>query len=403
MHKKKGVAGMMSLIMLLIISAFLLLSVRETMFDVQILAIGAVFIFMLVIHFGILTKTLPNMDRHMLVIAYVLLAIGMIMQCRINTEYAMKQLIWIGVGMVFMIVTVIVMRFHAFFQKMIWPIMMVSVGILLAVSLFGNETAGAKNWIGPEAFRFQPSEFIKVVLVFILATWLSHEQRIFALWPMWGCVAILLGALVLSRDLGTAAIYGVTTLIVFYVATGNLLATGIGIGAGVAGAMAAYTLFSHVRVRVAVWRNPWAKYGEVGGGYQIAQGLMAIASGGLFGMGLGRGMPKSIPAYRTDYIFAVICEEMGILVGVCIIALFLLLILRGFSIARQGNDRFHSLLSVGVVTVFGIQSFLIIGGVVKLIPLTGVTLPFVSYGGSSMIASFILLGMLAYASIQTKK
>jgi Bacterial cell division membrane protein len=209
--------------------------------------------------------------------------------------------------------------------------------------------------------------------------------------------------LVLSRDLGTAAIYGVTTLIVFYVATGNLLATGIGIGAGVAGAMAAYTLFSHVRVRVAVWRNPWAKYGEVGGGYQIAQGLMAIASGGLFGMGLGRGMPKSIPAYRTDYIFAVICEEMGILVGVCIIALFLLLILRGFSIARQGNDRFHSLLSVGVVTVFGIQSFLIIGGVVKLIPLTGVTLPFVSYGGSSMIASFILLGMLAYASIQTKK
>ena len=403
MYKKKGVAGMMSLIILLIVSAFVLLSFRDATFDIQTLAIGAVFILMLMIHFGILTRTLPDMDRHILVIVYVLLAIGMIMQCRINTEYALRQLIWIGVGMLAMIVTVIVMRFHGFFQKMIWPIMVLSIGLLLAVLIFGKETAGAKNWIGPEAFRFQPSEFIKVVLIFVLATWLAREQRVFVLWPMWGYAIIMLGLLVLSRDLGGAAIYGVTTLVLFFTATGNLLVTSIGIGAGAAGFMAAYHLFSHVRVRVAVWRNPWTKYGEVGGGYQIAQGLMAIASGGLFGMGLGQGMPKSIPAYRTDYIFAVICEEMGILVGVCIIALFLLIILRGISIARQSNDRFQALLSIGVVTIFGIQSFLIIGGVVKLIPLTGVTLPFVSYGGSSMIASFILMGMLAYSSIQNKK
>ncbi len=400
---KQRVFDLLSLIFLLVISAFALLTFRNESFDPQMLLIGGILIALISAHFFIMKKISTHTDLHILIIVYLLLCIGIIMQARINTEYALKQMIWIAAGMIVMLITLFLMRFYEFFERIIWVIMIVSILMLLVVALFGKETAGAKNWIGTENIKFQPSEFVKISLVFVLATWLSRETKVLALWPLWFFVAACAGSLVLSRDLGGTAIYMVTTLIVFYVATGNLMVTGIGIGAGVAGSMIAYRLFSHVRVRVAIWKNPWAKYGEVGGGYQIAQGLMAIASGGLFGMGLMQGMPRSIPAYRTDYIFAVICEEMGILVGLCVIALFLLLVLRGLSAVNRSNDRFHALLNLGCVTIFGIQSFLIIGGVVKFIPLTGVTLPFVSYGGSSMISSFMLLGIMQHVAIRAKE
>lgn len=399
---KQHVAGLLSSVFLLIISAFALLTFRDESFDPQMLLIGGVLVLLIAAHFFILRKISNHVDLHLLVIIYVLLSIGIIIQARINAEYALTQMVWITIGMIVMLFTIFLMRYYEFFERMIWPIMIISIALLLMVALFGKETAGAKNWIGTEKIKFQPSEFVKISLVFVLAVWLSRENNLVALWPLWAFVGACLGALVLSRDLGGAAIYVAATLITFYVATGNLLATGAGIGIGIGGSVLAYNMFSHVRVRVAIWKNPWAKYGEVGGGYQIAQGLMAIASGGLFGMGLMQGMPRSIPAYRTDYVFAVICEEMGILVGICIIALFLLLVLRGISSAKRSKDRFHALLNIGCVTIFAIQSFLIIGGVVKFIPLTGVTLPFVSYGGSSMISSFILLGVMEHVAIQEK-
>lgn len=399
--RKDNIAGMMSLIFLLILSAFALLSFRDGIFDIQILIVGVVFICLLSIHLFIMKRISQHIDPLILVIVYLLVTIGLIMQARVNVEYALKHLIWIAVGMVAMFVTIYLMRFCEFFQKNIWVLMIIGIGLLVAVLLFGNEVNGAKNWLGPEQFSFQPSEFVKIILIFALATWLSREQKLLPLWPLWVFILLSVSLLALSRDLGGALIYAATSLIVFYVATGNLLVTGLGIGVAAGGSILAYQLFSHVRVRVAIWKNPWSDYNN--SGYQIAQGLMAIASGGLFGLGLGRGMPKAVPVYRSDFIFAIICEEMGILVGLCIIALFLLLVIRGLFLARGAQDRFHALLMLGCVSLLVLQAFLIIGGVIKFIPLTGVTLPFVSYGGSSMISSFILLGILQYCTIQSKE
>ena len=157
-------------------------------------------------------------------------------------------------------------------------------------------------------------------------------------------------------------------------------------------------MFDHVKARVAIWLNPWATYST--SGYQIAQGLMAIASGGLWGLGLTKGLPKSIPAYNTDYIFAVICEEFGIVFGIAVIALYLVFIIRGALIALNARSRYLMLVAFGCTVLITLQSFIIIAGVIKLIPLTGITMPFVSYGGSSMIACMMLLGILEGVSIQ---
>ena len=156
--------------------------------------------------------------------------------------------------------------------------------------------------------------------------------------------------------------------------------------------MLGYKMFSHVKVRVAIWQNPWATYETTG--YQIAQILMAIASGGLFGVGLGLGAPRVIPVYFTDCIFAVICEQFGIVFGILVLVMYVILILRGTSIATGARHSFYALLAMGATVMLGVQTFVIIGGVLKLIPLTGVTMPFVSYGGTSLVSCMGLIGLL---------
>lgn len=185
-------------------------------------------------------------------------------------------------------------------------------------------------------------------------------------------------------------------IMMFYASSGRLGTTLLGTAACGAGAVVSYHLFDHVQRRVAVWLDPWATYST--SGYQIAQGLMAIASGGLIGMGLGEGSPKLIPAYRTDYIFAVICEEFGIIFGLGIIAVYLIIVVRGCMAALNVKNRFVSLCAFGASALIAVQTFIIIGGVIKLIPLTGITMPFVSYGGSSLIACMLLHAMIQAAA-----
>jgi len=346
----------------------------------------------------LLTGFFRHIDRYLLIIANFLVALGMIVQYRIDPDIAMKQIIMFGIGMLGMIVCIVLMRYSNIFRKFNWLLMLGSVGILLVLLVVGKEQYGAKNWISIAGQSFQPSEFVKVATVFVLAHWLANRMELRSIWPMLFYVVGVAGILVLQRDLGAAVLIAGTSLILFYVATGNKLFTGIGLLAGGLGAVASYHLFDHVRARVAIWKNPWATYS--GSGYQIAQGLMAIASGGLWGMGLTRGSPKLIPAYHTDYIFAVICEEFGIVFGICIIALYLVFIIRGALIALNAPDRFTMLVAFGCTVFITLQSFIIIAGVIKLIPLTGITLPFVSYGGSSLIASMMLLGILEGVAIQ---
>ena len=201
-----------------------------------------------------------------------------------------------------------------------------------------------------------------------------------------------LGLLMLQKDLGTALMYYGTTLMLFYASSGSVLLTGLGLVGGGGAAVLGYKMFAHVKKRVAIWLNPWSDYDNAG--YQIVQGLMALASGGLIGCGLGLGSPKTIPVYHTDFIFAVICEQFGLIFGLCVLAMYVAIIWRGATTAMAARRSFHGLLAMGCTVLIALQTFTIIGGVIKLVPLTGVTMPFVSYGGTSLVSSLCLVGLL---------
>jgi len=233
------------------------------------------------------------------------------------------------------------------------------------------------------------------------------EQRVYDLpgvqqWgPLLGMWLTALLVLVFQKDLGTALIYFGTFLAMVYVATARWLYIMLGAGMFLAGAAAAYFLVDHVHTRVAIWLNPWATAQD--SGYQIIQSLYAINNGGIFGTGLGAGFPGFIPAVHTDFIFAAICEETGLLGGIAIIVLYMLLVYRGFKIALVARDEYAGLMAAGFTSILGLQVFIIIAGVTKLLPMTGITLPFISYGGSSMVANFILAGMLLNISGEDEK
>ena len=396
--RRTSAAGLLALIVIFELSAFCLLAFRTSTVDIGALTTGGIMVALLLAQYLVLTALFKHLDRYLLIIANILIAIGMIVQYRINPDIASRQLVWIAIGMGLMILAMVLVRNIDFWKKPVWLYMIGSIGLLAATLAMGRSIGGAKNWISIGGFPFQPSEFVKIALVFALACWLSVKQTFMKLIPLFIFLLMAVGLLLLSRDLGAALLYVSTAIIVYFVATGNVLMTGLGLVGASGGAVMSYFLFSHVRVRVAVWRNPWASYQTQG--YQIAQGLMAIASGGLLGMGLTRGVPKVIPAYHTDYIFAVICEEFGIIVGLCMIAFYLLFMLRGISIAMKSSDRFSTLVACGCTAILTLQAMLIIGGVIKMIPLTGVTLPFVSYGGSSMISSLLILGILEALAIR---
>lgn len=278
----------------------------------------------------------------------------------------------------------------------------VCVALLLLPAAIGQEINGAKNWIRIPGFgSFQPSELVKIALVFILARSFSTLRGVKGMLPGLAFAIVCLGLLMLQKDLGTALLYYLTTLLLFWTASSNLPLTLAGLAGGAGAAVLGYNLFAHVRTRVAIWLNPWSD--ALGKGYQLVQALMAISSGGLFGLGLGMGQSRVIPAYSTDFIFAVLCEQFGILFGLCVVALYVILVMRGISIALRARTPFQALLALGVSLMIGLQTFVIIGGVVKLIPLTGITMPFVSYGGTSLVSCMGMVGLLCGVSAQNEK
>ena len=271
--------------------------------------------------------------------------------------------------------------------------MVLGIGALVLPLAFGEWYYGAKNWVSlPVIGSFQPSELVKLSLVLAMAYYFSAHRTVFQMMPALVFAAACLVLLMLQRDLGTALIYYLTTLALFYVACGNLPLTAVGLGGGVAAAVLGYRMFAHVKVRVAMWQNPWSD--ALDKGYQIIQALLAIGSGGLFGVGLGQGTPSKIPAYYNDFIFAVVCEQLGMVFGVCVIAVYVLIMLRGMEVSLRARRSFDMLLGCGVVAMLGVQTFMIVAGVIKMIPLTGVTMPFLSYGGSSLLSCMAMMGIL---------
>lgn len=385
-------ASALGIVLFFIVSAFLLLAFRGEAFDAAALLFGAVVALITLLTYFLLAWLAPHADRLLMLAVCFLCALGMVIQYRISPETALRQLMMLGAGILGMLLMMVLMRRPHIFRIFSIPMALISLGILCALLFIGKESGGARNWISVAGILFQPSEFVKVALVFLLADAMTEHTHVRDLIPLFLFVGAVTVLLVLQRDLGAAMLMAGTFLLVFFAATSNIGATFAALLCGGAGAYASYLLFDHVRARIAIWQDPWATYST--SGYQIAQGLMAIASGGLWGLGLGQGSPKMIPAYHTDYIFAVICEEFGILFGIGVIVLYLLIAVRGILIALNAEDRFSMLTAFGATALLAIQTFVIIGGVIKLIPLTGITMPFVSYGGSSMIACLLLIGIL---------
>jgi len=342
----------------------------------------------------LLPKFLP-IDQLLMALTNFLCGVGIIILYSIVPERGLRQAMLFVMGLGAMMAGVLLVRWVRNWKALCWLMMPASLGLLLLPIVAGVWNEGAKNVIAMRWFgNFQPSEIVKLMVLLVLAHFFAQRRGIRRKLPTLLFVAACLGVLLLQRDLGTALMYYLTALAMYFVSTGNGIIGMLGLGGAAVAAVAAYHMpgFGYVRVRVAIWQNPWAT--ALGSGYQIIQALMAIGSGGLFGLGLGLGLPRIVPAYHTDFIFAVICEQFGLIFGVCVVLVYMALLARGFSIGLRARRSFYALLAFGCTTLLGLQTFVIIAGVIKMIPLTGITMPFVSYGGTSLISCLTLVGFL---------
>ena len=330
----------------------------------------------------------------------MLMSVGIIMIYRISPVAGIRQLMWLSLGIFLFYLTYFITKHFKSLDRLLYLYIGGAYFLFLITFLFGERTYGAINWIKVAGFSFQPAEMTKLILIFILATYYSRYDKYkevkYSSYILTIIVFSFIGLLFLQRDLGMAVIFFGIFIILQFIFEEDRRLIYINLGLILVGGLIAYRLFSHVRIRVDIWIDPWRFIDDKG--YQITQSLFAIAEGGFFGKGLGLGHPQFIPLAYNDFIFAAICEELGIFTGIGIIMLFLLLVYRGFKIGISQVNRFYKILALGISSLFGIQSFIILGGVLKVIPLTGITLPFVAYGGTSIISSFMALGILQTAS-----
>ena len=374
-----------SVVMLFFFSAFLLLYCRDLAW--QGLALAFAVPAMIWLGTNLLPHLFPS-DRLLLSLTNFLCALGVLVLYDTNPAYAYHQATYYGVGLAAMVICIYAVRIIRTWTVPALLLMPVSLALLVMPLLFGRETYGARNWVYLGGVSFQPSEAVKLSLLIVISHFMSRRRML--PWLAFAGASLLL--LMLQSDLGTALLYYSVTLMLYYASSSSVVITLFGLLGGVGAAVFGYRRFAHVKRRVAVWLNPWADFD--GSGYQIVQSLMAIASGGVFGVGLGLGSPQTIPVYHTDFIFAVICEQFGIVFGLCVLLMYAAILWRGVTIAMTARRSFHALLAMGCTLMIGLQTFVIIGGVIKLIPLTGVTMPFVSYGGSSLVSSLCLIGLL---------
>lgn len=366
--------------------------------NVKIAVLGAVFLVILMAVILIYRIAYPKVSFIVLCNMGMLLSIGLVMIARLSydnkspLDTAVKQLIFVCAGLVVSLIVPIMIRRMRFLKN--GTVLYGAAGflLLLIVAVFAVSTHGAKLGFTLFGFGIQPSEFVKILFVFYAAGALSKAKS-FRDIVIATCVAaahVLI--LVLSTDLGAALIFFVVYMVMLYVTTRNVLYVGAGALGGSLASVIGYRLFSHIRVRVAVWKDPFASYDT--GGYQVAQSLFAIGTGSWFGMGLFGGLPDSIPVAETDFIFSAITEEMGLIFSLCILLICTCCYLMILSIAMELKHPFYRLVALGLGTCYIFQVFLTVGGVTKFIPSTGVTLPLVSYGGSSVLSTLIMFGII---------
>lgn len=345
-------------------------------------------------------------DNYIFLIVSMLLSLGIITIYRLSPKLGLRQLIWVLAGILVFYLTYFIIRAMRRLEYMTGLYLGLSILFFLLTIILAPSKYGAKNWIEiSEGITIQLSEFTKILVIFLIASfYTTFQTRLkklnykYTSYYLMGVIYIFVGFLFIQRDLGTAAIFIAIYTLIQYIYDEDRMSILINVGLMAIGSVAGYFLFSHVRNRVDIWLNPWTADKVVNSARQIVQSLFGIGEGGFIGQGIGLGYPKQIAFAYSDVIFSAICEEMGVLTGIGIIMLYMLLVYRAIKIALNQEYLFYRILALSVAILFTVQAFLNIGGVIKLIPMTGLTLPFISYGGSSLISSFVALGILQVTS-----
>ena len=291
---------------------------------------------------SLLLPRMAGVDPLLMALTNFLCGVSVVILYTVAPERGARQAAFYAAGVVVMLIISAAVRRLRRWRGLTAAAMVLGIVALALPLAFGEWNYGAKNWVSlPVIGSLQPSEFVKLSLVLTLAYFFGTHRTVLQMMPALLFAAACLVLLMMQRDLGTALIYYITTLVLFYAACGNVPLTLIGLGGGVGAAMLGYRMFAHVKVRVAMWRNPWSD--ALDKGYQIIQALLAIGSGGLFGVGLGQGTPNKIPAYFNDFIFAVVCEQLGMVFGVCVILVYVVLVVRGVSVCMRSRRSFFCL------------------------------------------------------------
>lgn len=352
-------------------------------------------------------------DKYLLPTVQAVMVIGLVFLARIDPSRAESQFVWANLGLIIFYAVFLILKDYRRLGEFQYLWGMLALLMLFITLVFGTTLNGATSWITIGTRGFQPEELVKVALLLFLASYLNSNKELlrfgtvqigrlslpdlYTVGPFLLIGVIVLGLLGAQKSLGTALVFFLLMVFIMYLVTERIFYLLASIPLVMLTGTIGYLLFGHVRVRVAAWINPWND--ASGGAYQIAQSIFAISGGRLLGTGLGNGIGAyQIPNADTDFIFAVIAEEIGFIGAMAVISLFIILVLRCFAVSIRAGDRFGQILSAGIGILIGVEALIILAGVTKMLPLTGLPLPWVSYGGSSMLVHFILLGILANIS-----
>jgi cell division protein FtsW (lipid II flippase) len=398
---------------------------RSSLIDAGSLTYAGIFVTLYLAAHLVARYTVPWGDPVLMPLAALLSAIGVIMIYRLNPGDAFRQSLWVVIGVALFALTLLALRrdFRVLESyKYLFGITSLLLMMLPAIPGIGQTINGARLWVKVGSFQFQPGELAKIFLIVFLAGYLRDKREVLAqgrlkdfgpLLLIWGAAMLVL---LQTNDLGSALLQFGIFLAMLYVATGRAAYAAAGLALFLGGSALVYHYVGHVRERVTIWLEPWtdhpvycAQSGELAlrqdcGSFQLVKSLYSIANGGFGGTGLGRGTFTTtagdaiIPSLKTDFIYSAIAQELGLVGAAALLLVFMVFVARGFRVALLADDGFSKLLAAGLTFGFALQTFIIVGGVLRVIPLTGITLPFVSYGGSSVVANFILLALLLLVS-----
>jgi len=400
---------------------------RQAVLSSLSLTYGAIFLGLCIAVHIVLRVTLPHADPYLFPLVALLSCFGLVMVYRINETLARQQAQWFVLGLIAFAATVVLLRDYRKLERYRYTAVIVGIGLLLAPRALGQSDNGAYIAVHLGTLSFQPTEFTKIAMVIFLASYLHDTRHVLVLGarrvlgvtvpplrhfgPLLAVWGLAMAIMLVVHDVGSSLMFFGALLALLYVATSRASFVAVGGALFAGGAWLVGTHVAHIRDRVQAWLHPFspALYNRPGGSYQVGQSLFAQADGGLFGTGFAQALLKLpgggtiIPAPQTDLIYAVITNELGLAGATAVILIYAMIVQRGLKCALLARDSFGTLLAVGLTTVVALQVFVIVGGVTKVIPLTGVTLPWISYGGSSIVANFVVLGLLLSVSDRARR